>query len=223
MCFVAGKDFVHNTDMPSQGPDAGVLPGCSASKINHDHEPTRFVVSNSMMQAYVEMRGPLMGGDNDPLFEWIRHREEHRPHDLHHQHPVDGRKDIRRMLSKIDRVLDSANPNVGESPRDAIFEIMRPPLQHIRPPPGMDVSLHALGACCAEFEFEDVDSGSGNGREEEDEDDDERGASSGRISPCTFLAWSVGCKRWDDTRSKEHASKVSQSVCGCHLFILKNR
>ncbi|KAI1083956.1 hypothetical protein F5B20DRAFT_594508 [Whalleya microplaca] len=159
------------------------LPGCSGGKPKDDGQNQ--IVSNSMMQAYVKMRGPCMGDDDDPLFEWIRLREDlplKKP-------PPSQRKDVSRMLELIDKALVSENMG-GDSPRDAIFEIERPTIEHIEPPADMDLSIHALTACCADFEVE------------HDEDDEEGDVPSGRISPCTFLAWSRNCVRWDDNAGK---------------------
>ncbi|KAI0601909.1 hypothetical protein F4775DRAFT_604807 [Biscogniauxia sp. FL1348] len=164
------------------GPHAHYLPGCSGGK-----QKEKQVVSNAMMQAYVKMRGPCMGGAEDPLFEWIRLRE-----DLPVRNPAPGhKKDVSRMLDLIDKSLEETNMG-GDSPRDAVFEVERPHVDHIRVPEGMDTSIHALTASCAEFEFED----------DEDEDDEEADATGGRVSPCTFLAWSKGCTRWDDSAAK---------------------
>jgi hypothetical protein len=96
----------------------------------------------------------------------------------------------------IDKSLHSEG-TAGESPRDAVFEIERPKVQHIEPPAHMDLSIHALCASCNDFEFE------------ADSDDEEADVPSGRISPCTFLAWSRGCKRWDDDEIKTFVGEVS--------------
>ncbi|KAI5928047.1 hypothetical protein F4810DRAFT_705941 [Camillea tinctor] len=162
------------------GPHARYLPACSGGKPKEKQ-----VISNAMMQAYVKMRGPCMGGTEDPLFEWIRCRE-----DLPVRNPAPGhKKDVSRMLELIDKSLEETNMG-GDSPRDAVFEVERPNVDHIQVPEGMDTSIHALTASCAEFEFED------------DEDDEEADAVGGRVSPCTFLAWSQGCTRWDDSAAK---------------------
>ncbi|KAI1506499.1 hypothetical protein F5X99DRAFT_423135 [Biscogniauxia marginata] len=163
------------------GPHARYLPGCSGGMPKEKQ-----VISNAMMQAYVKMRGPCMGGDEDPLFEWIKLRE-----DLPIRNPAPGhKKDVSRMLDLIDKSLEETNMG-GDSPRDAVFEIERPQVEHINVPEDMDISIHKLTACCADFEFED-----------DDEDDEEGDVAGGRISPCTFLAWSKGCAQWDDTAVK---------------------
>ncbi|KAI1637094.1 hypothetical protein F4809DRAFT_661515 [Biscogniauxia mediterranea] len=164
------------------GPHTRYLPGCSGGQPKEKQ-----IVSNAMMQAYVKMRGPCMGGAEDPLFEWIRLRE-----DLPVRNPAPGhKKDVSRMLDLIDKSLEETNMG-GDSPRDAVFEVERPHVDHIHVPEGMDTSIHALTASCADFEFED----------EDDEDDEEADATGGRVSPCTFLAWSKGCTRWDDSAAK---------------------
>ncbi|ORY56071.1 uncharacterized protein BCR38DRAFT_528608 [Pseudomassariella vexata] len=163
------------------GPHGRFLPGCSGGQ----RQSKTVMISNAMMKAYTKMRGPCLGGAEDPLFEWIRLRE-----DLQERNPPPGdRKDISRMLAKIDHVLESENPD-GNSPRDAIFAIERPAIDHICPPAGMDLSLQAMSACCGDFEFE------------EDSDDEEAHVPSGRISPCTFLAWAKDCTRWEDNAIK---------------------
>lgn len=90
------------------------------------------------------------------------------------------------MLAKVDEALLSGNAT-GDSPRDSFFELQRPPSHHLWAPSGHDLSTHAFAACCGDFVLEP-------------EMDDEGGNSympSGRISPCTFLAWSKGCRRWN--------------------------
>lgn len=91
------------------------------------------------------------------------------------------------MLAKVDEALLSGNAK-GDSPGDSFFELQRPPSDHLRAPPGHDLSTHAFAACCEDFVFEP---------EEEDGEDGDAYMPSGRISPCTFLAWSKGCRRWD--------------------------
>lgn len=105
------------------------------------------------------------------------------------------------MLHKVDETLSEGNA-AGDSPREAIFEINRPVTadHHIRAPPRHDFSTHLLTACCAEFEFESDDS-----------DDDETSIPHGRISPCTFLAWSKGCQRW----SGDNIKVPIDQVCSC--------
>ncbi|CAJ2511613.1 Uu.00g072380.m01.CDS01 [Anthostomella pinea] len=163
------------------GPGARFLPGCSGGK----HKEKQ-IVSNAMMQAYVKMRGPCMGGNEDPLFDWIRLREDLPAREFRKGH----KKDVSRMLELIDKALDPLNGG-GDSPRDAVFEVERPDIQHIQPPADMDLSLHAMTASCADFVLD-----------EEDEDDEEGNIPNGRISPCTFLDWAKDCKRWDDQEIK---------------------
>lgn len=112
------------------------------------------------------------------------------------------------MLAKIDEVLDPLNP-AGDSPRDGIFELDRPAIGHILPPADMDLSLHVLSASCAEFELEL--------EEEQDEDGEERYAPSGRISPCTFLAWTQDCKLWDHDEIKVPTEEVSHLPPYCAM------
>lgn len=102
------------------------------------------------------------------------------------------------MLRKVDETLSEGNA-AGDSPREAVFEINRPVTadHHIRAPPCHDFSTHLLTACCADFEFESDNS-----------DDEEFSVSHGRISPCTFLAWSKGCRRWNDDRLKVSIDQV---------------
>ncbi|RYP35763.1 hypothetical protein DL768_010968 [Monosporascus sp. mg162] len=157
------------------------LPACSRG---HAKE----VISNSLMRVYVQMRGPSLGGIDDPLFEWIRLREELAILDP----PPGHKKEVSRMLEMIDEALNPENP-AGNSPRDAAFEIPRPYIEHIEAPSDMDLEFHfeqeaAIDAFEAKYE--------------PDSDDEEAGIPSGRISPCTFLAWSRGCRRWDDGEIK---------------------
>lgn len=81
----------------------------------------------------------------------------------------------------------------------AVFEMQRPStIQHIHAPSELDLSLHKLVASCSGFNFGT-----------DDVDDDEQGRPSGRVSPCTFLAWSRGCTRWDAKRVRETPSIFS--------------
>lgn len=112
------------------------------------------------------------------------------------------------MLSHIDQALASENP-AGDSPRTAVFELQRPPTEHIQPPDGMDLSMHVLNACCADFEFEN-----------DEEDDEEGSVPRGRISPCTFLAWSRECKRWDTDRLKVPTNRVRYTYLRSYIFIV---
>ncbi|KAI1817077.1 hypothetical protein GGS20DRAFT_97881 [Poronia punctata] len=167
------------------------LPGCSSGQPKEVQ-----IVSNSMMKAYIAMRGNWLGGEHDqddPLFDWIRRREELRSGS---KHTIRNERDISRMLAKIDKALDAANAG-GDSPRDHIFEVYRPDFSHIKPPSGMDLSTHEFTTSCADFEWE------------KDSDDEEADLNGGRISPCTFLEWSKGCVRWNE---KENEYKVSSEV-----------
>jgi hypothetical protein len=68
------------------------LPGCSR------HQPQqKQIVSNAVMKAYVKMRGPCLGGADDPLFEWIRLREERLARDP----PVGHKKEISRYVPML--------------------------------------------------------------------------------------------------------------------------
>ncbi|KAI0137255.1 hypothetical protein BJ170DRAFT_711352 [Xylariales sp. AK1849] len=177
------------------GPNAHTLPGCSAN------EPADkpITISHDMMQAYVVMRGPSLGvedGEEDPLFEWIQLREE-LGNGNGNKPSGERRKDITRMLSQMDHVLQSDNP-AGDSPRTAVFELQRPPVEHIHPPTDMDLSIHVLNACCADFDFQ-----------EDDESEEEGYVACGRISPCTFLAWTKDCKRWEVDELKASTPKFA--------------
>ncbi|KAH9907918.1 hypothetical protein F4778DRAFT_797998 [Xylariomycetidae sp. FL2044] len=81
----------------------------------------------------------------------------------------------------------------GDSPRDAIFEVQKPCIEHIKPPVGMDlkplIEHHRRISSYDDF----------------DSDDEEAGMETGRISPCTFLHWSQGCERWDVDRDNAKA------------------
>lgn len=69
------------------------------------------------------------------------------------------------------------------------FELSRPhEVKHIIPPPDHDLALHRLSASLVGFDFDG----------EKDMDDEEQGQPSGRVSPCTFLAWTEGCRKWKD-------------------------
>lgn len=105
-----------------------------------------------------------------------------------------------RMMSIVDRVLQS-DGCLEDSPLTTEFEYQRHPSEHIQPPHDMDLSMHMLNACCADFEFE------------ENESDEEDHVSRGRISPCTFLAWSRGCTSWKDDQPQLPDPEVSR----CHL------
>ena len=101
----------------------------------------------------------------------------------------------------IDSVRDSQEGS-EDTPCDAglAFEIERPPIDHLEPPLGVDLSFHREQMITAAEPFDP------------DSDDEEAGIPSGRISPCTFLAWSKGCKRWDADKTKEYPSEVSQTL-----------
>ncbi|KAK6845071.1 hypothetical protein PG995_015181 [Apiospora arundinis] len=169
--------------------DQRIIPGCSAAEHGRD---SPVLISNTMLQAYNKMRGPAAkDSQEDPLFEWIHLRDDICSGDGKTAQPR-SRRDIFHMLHKVDETLSEGNA-AGDSPREAIFEINRPVTadHHIRAPPRHDFSTHLLTACCAEFEFESDDS-----------DDDETSIPHGRISPCTFLAWSKGCQRWSGDNIK---------------------
>lgn len=101
-----------------------------------------------------------------------------------------------RMLSNVERVLQSEEAP-KDSPQTSVFEFQRPDVEHIQPPPGMDLSMQTLNACCADFEFE------------EDESDEDEHVPRGRISPCTFLAWSKDCAVWKEANYEMPNSKAS--------------
>ncbi|KAL7624025.1 hypothetical protein AAE478_005582 [Parahypoxylon ruwenzoriense] len=176
------------------------LPGCSAGEFNGKDKTQ--VISNAMMLAYVKMRGPDMKGDDDPLFEWIYLRKglAVKHSDNYNVQETDER-DVSIMLKHIDKALDSENMG-GDSPRDAIFEIKKPKINHIEPPADIDLTLHALTAGGADFGFQG----------DYDEDDEEGCVPGGRISPCTFLAWSRGCKKWDDSNIKDPERALSNET-----------
>ncbi|KAK7977516.1 hypothetical protein PG988_005006 [Apiospora saccharicola] len=112
-----------------------------------------------MLQAYNKMRGPVPDDSpEDPLFEWIHLREDMSSKEGKLP-PSRNKRDILRMLRKVDETLSEGNA-AGDSPREAVFEINRPGKadHHIRAPPGHDFSTHVLTACCADFEFESDDS-----------------------------------------------------------------
>ncbi|KAI1388892.1 uncharacterized protein F4822DRAFT_429508 [Hypoxylon trugodes] len=125
------------------------------------------------------MRGPSMDEFSDPLFDWIQARHDVdvgvKPYE-----PTDP-KDVSRLLEKMDHALRSDNMG-GDSPTDAVYEIPRPAIHHLGTP----------GKPLLALDVPDPMSYSN-----EDPDDDEGGLPSVRISPCTFLAWAEGCKRWD--------------------------
>ncbi|KAI0203098.1 hypothetical protein F4808DRAFT_467720 [Astrocystis sublimbata] len=162
------------------------LPNCSFGKPQQIQ-----VISNAMMQAYVAMRGNAMGGqgENDPLFEWIRQREDLAQAS---QPRIHQQRDVSRLLALIDRALDSGSMSF-DSPRDSVFEVHRPDFDHIKPPQDMDMSASIFSACCSDFEWA------------EDSDNEEAHVPTGRISPCTFLEWSKDCVRWnaDETQEKK--------------------
>ncbi|KAI1172328.1 hypothetical protein F4777DRAFT_582011 [Nemania sp. FL0916] len=178
----SGNEEVEETagDLASiPGPSTRYLPECSYGKSKKTQ-----VFSNAMMKAYVAMRGNWLGGDQgeDPLFAWIQQKDK--LEDRYQPTTIRRERRVSRMLTMIDIALQSPNPR-GDSPGDGLFEIFRPDVEHIKPPQGHDMSANEFSACCEDFEWSD---GS---------DDDEADAPSGRISPCTFLAWSKGCVRWD--------------------------
>ncbi|KAK7921163.1 hypothetical protein PG985_009185 [Apiospora marii] len=167
-----------------------VVPGCSKGEYDGERP---VLISNTMLQAYNKMRGPVPDhSPEDPLFEWIHLREDISAKDGKLPPSHNKKRDILRMLRKVDETLSEGNA-AGDSPREAVFEINRPAASdhHISAPPHHDFSTHVLTACCADFEFESDDS-----------DDEESSVPHGRISPCTFLAWSKGCRPWDVDRLK---------------------
>ncbi|KAI0392489.1 hypothetical protein F5Y17DRAFT_357633 [Xylariaceae sp. FL0594] len=159
-------------------PHSRYLPGCSVGQPKEVQ-----IISNSMIKAYVAMRGNWLGDENgkdDPLFTWIQQRGESKKGSK----TANSERDIGRMLEMIDWALDSAHAG-GDTPGDCIFELERPDYGHIKPPQDMDLSAHDFVDACGDFD------------REEDSDDEEAGARDGRISPCTFLQWSKGCVRWN--------------------------
>lgn len=88
------------------------------------------------------------------------------------------------MLQLADEALDPENAGAN-TPRDSVFEIKRPYIGHLEVPEGIDYEFHLLMKDLADKESDP------------DSDDEEAGGPSGRISPCTFLAWSKDCQRWD--------------------------
>lgn len=121
------------------------VPGCTHGE--NDSQGTKLKFTNSMMQAYVAMRGPTMEGSGDPLFEWIRTREVRTGKDRASR-LQDDRKDILkyvnndisisasytniciyRMLELIDKAIDSEATS-GSTPRDGVFEMSKPPHHH---------------------------------------------------------------------------------------------
>ncbi|KAK7948201.1 uncharacterized protein PG986_009087 [Apiospora aurea] len=153
-----------------------------------------------MLQAYNMMRGPAAkDSQEDPLFEWIHLREDISSRDDNNPAPTRSKRDIFRQVL-FETIFISSCPCSTKStrrspmetqpaipPREAVFEINRPAQadHHIPAPPRHDFSTHLLTACCADFEFESDDS-----------EDEESLVPHGRISPCTFLAWSKGCQLW---------------------------
>ncbi|KAI1471046.1 uncharacterized protein F4812DRAFT_467251 [Daldinia caldariorum] len=165
-----------------RGPRQSV-PGCSASKSTADKK--KQILSNSMMQAYIAMRGPEMAAEMDPLFEWIQLRHDQADPNTSSQ-PHDDPKDVSKMLELMDKALLPENMT-GDSPRAAIFEFPKPPHHHIVPPATMNLLPHhkvADAVRCRSPVWGD------------DEDDDEGAVPTGLLSPCTFLEWSRNCKRW---------------------------
>ncbi|KAF3070405.1 hypothetical protein GL218_00247 [Daldinia childiae] len=168
------------------------VPGCSAAKpTGSDDKQT---ISNSMMQAYIAMRGPDMGEINDPLFEWIQsHNDEmtrkaaSQPHGT--PEPADNPRDVTEMLGYMDKAIGSDNMG-GDSPRAAIFELRRPTINHIAPPAVMNLVPHRRAYSATDHRIPAW------GDDGDDEDDDEGAVPTGRLSPCTFLQWSQDCKRW---------------------------
>ncbi|KAI5863475.1 hypothetical protein GGS23DRAFT_621132 [Durotheca rogersii] len=160
------------------------LPGCSAGASNG--EGGKQVISNSMMQTYIAMRGPGMGGDRDPLFDWIGGRpcQPNKASTQTGDAQAGDKKSVSRIIKMMSKALRSST-TASTSSRDAVFEVKRPAIGHIRAPADADLTLHAMSAASGRCHFG-----------KEDEDDDEGGRPSGRISPCTFAAWACGCKRW---------------------------
>ncbi|KAI0853772.1 hypothetical protein F5Y00DRAFT_257073 [Daldinia vernicosa] len=167
------------------------VPGCSASKPTPTGDEDKQTISNAMMQAYIAMRGPDMGGLTDPLFEWIKfHSDEmdrkaaSQPHG--EPKPPDNPRDVTKMLNYMDKAIESDNMD-GDSPRDAIFELRKPSINHIAPPASMNLLPHRR--VCSATENRIPVWG-------DDEDDDEGALPTGRVSPCTFLQWAQDCKPW---------------------------
>ncbi|KAI0095592.1 hypothetical protein F4814DRAFT_179582 [Daldinia grandis] len=165
------------------------IPGCSASKPTGDEG--KQMLSNAMMQAYIAMRGPDMGGTTDPLFDWIKfHSDEtarkaaSQPHG--NPDPPGNAKDVTKMLDYMDKAIGSDNMS-GDSPRDAIFELQKPSISHIAPPAAMNLLPHHKVHAATHNRTPVW----GN-----DEDDDEGAVPTGRLSPCTFLQWSQDCQPW---------------------------
>ncbi|KAK8094565.1 hypothetical protein PG997_001250 [Apiospora hydei] len=188
--ILQGTPMFQNRETNCPDVSRKIIPGCSAAEHGKGGP---LLISNTMLQAYNMMRGPAAkDSQEDPLFEWIHLREDISSRDDNNPAPTRSKRDIFRMLHKVDETLSHGNA-AGDSPREAVFEINRPAQadHHIPAPPRHDFSTHLLTACCADFEFESDDS-----------DDEESLVPHGRISPCTFLAWSKGCQLWSGDNIK---------------------
>ncbi|OTB13465.1 hypothetical protein K445DRAFT_165006 [Daldinia sp. EC12] len=159
------------------------LPGCSARKSTRDKD--KQILSNAMMQAYIAMRGPDMGDNDDPLFDWIKLHHDEITNNPSSQ-PQDNPRDVSKMLELMDKAIRSENMG-GDSPRDAIFEFQKPKINHIVPPSTMNLSPHKKVTAAVDHH---------NHLWVDDGDDDEGAVPTGHLSPCTFLELSHDCKRW---------------------------
>ncbi|KAI2632061.1 hypothetical protein GGR54DRAFT_646001 [Hypoxylon sp. NC1633] len=160
-----------------------VIPGCSSQQ-NQDPKEQQ-VLTASMVSGYIALRGPDTESGPNPLFDWMKTQN----HVDNEGNPLGtaGKKDISYLLHHLKTTLHSENMG-GDSPRSAVFEMKKVPVHHMKAPAGMNLSDHRTGLVASHPSHFDW---------EGDKDDDEGAEPSGRISPCTFLAFAEGCKRWD--------------------------
>ncbi|OTB03385.1 hypothetical protein M426DRAFT_12536 [Hypoxylon sp. CI-4A] len=161
------------------------LPGCTSHLSKDSRHIQTQTMSETMMSAYITMRGPSTHTNIDPLFEWMQDQDERA---IMRAEARSGKKNILHMLDGIDRTLRYRDEE-EEPSETSHYELVKPPIQHINAAPDHDTSLHKHEHLLSDPVLSEW---------EDDEDDSEGNEDSGRISPCTFLAWSKGVRRWNN-------------------------
>lgn len=119
-------------------------------------------------------------------------------------------------MESITNEILSEDGNSGHSHK-GLFEIDRPEIDHIHPPSDYDpdpISYHNSGRDQGWFKPDAANGENHLGSADDYVSDEEGDPVSGRISPCTFLRWATGAKRWDEGHvNKPEVPEVSIPLC----------
>lgn len=177
----------HTSVLPDPDVDTGEpkVPGCKAGG-----DSKAWTVTSTMLQTYNVMRGSRTDVV-DPLGHWIGTKVAESMDAADHEgKPADPDA---RTLCEYTREIGEAQmerPLIIQEKRVEVAKVPRAPIEHLVPPQGYDPSA-----------FEEVTAilqARGNFCDEYDISDDEGDPMDGRISPCTYLAWAEGSKRWNN-------------------------